>query len=182
MTTLLKNTFAAPPPIGRLTLLFTEQALCYLDFTDNDARLAALMRRRYGDFRIRTADDHLAIAPRLQRYFSGDRDAFDGLPLSTGGTPFQQAVWQHLRRIPHGRSISYTTLAEQLQRPRAVRAAANANARNPIAIVIPCHRVIGRDGALRGYAGGEGRKSWLLQHEGCAIQPEVSGSERRAVG
>ena len=103
---------------------------------------------------------------RLKKYFAGDWDAFDSLPLLTGGTTFQQSVWASLQTIPVSETISYDQLAGAIENPKAVRAVASANARNPIAVIIPCHRVIGKDGSMRGYAGGIHRKAWLLEHEG----------------
>jgi methylated-DNA-[protein]-cysteine S-methyltransferase len=109
---------------------------------------------------------HLLRARRaLERYFAGDDPRFDALRLDAGGTPFQAEVWRGLRRIPSGETLPYAELARRIGRPRAARAVGAANARNPLAIVVPCHRVIGSDGGLGGYAGGVERKRWLLRHE-----------------
>src|SRR5439155_977962 len=97
-------------------------------------------------------------------YLAGARTTFD-LPLSLDGTPFQSAVWSALLEIPCGETRSYAALARRIGKPKAVRAVGLANGRNPIAIIVPCHRVIGADGALRGYGGGEDKKRWLLAHE-----------------
>ena len=94
-------------------------------------------------------------------------DALDALPVAAGGTPFQQQVWALLRRIPVGTTTTYAAIAAEMGRPTAVRAVARANATNPVGIVVPCHRVIGTDGRLVGYAGGLHRKRWLLAHEGA---------------
>jgi methylated-DNA-[protein]-cysteine S-methyltransferase len=102
---------------------------------------------------------------QLEQYFSGTRRQFEGVLVPTG-TDFQQKVWQALQTIPYGQTVSYLELARTLGNERAVRAVGRANGRNPIAIVIPCHRVIGRDGRLTGYGGGLWRKEWLLRHEG----------------
>ncbi|WP_369959126.1 methylated-DNA--[protein]-cysteine S-methyltransferase [Pseudomonas benzenivorans] len=110
------------------------------------------------------------VCRQLDEYFAGQRRRFE-LRLAPGGTAFQQAVWQALQRIAYGRTSSYSALAAQIARPRAVRAVGAANGANPIAIVIPCHRVIGRDGSLTGYAGGLARKALLLQLEG-ALPPQ----------
>lgn len=107
----------------------------------------------------------------LRRYFAGEEEAFD-LPLAPLGTPFRQAVWQELRRIPAGRRVSYSALAARLGRPDAVRAVAAANGANPVAIAIPCHRVIGADGSLTGYGGGLWRKERLLALEARAMPGE----------
>jgi len=101
---------------------------------------------------------------QLDEYFSGDRKIFD-LPIQQKGTPFQQNVWNKLIQIPFGKTISYMQLAQQLGNVKAIRAASSANGRNNLCIVVPCHRVIGSDGSLTGYAGGLSRKKWLLDHE-----------------
>lgn len=103
-------------------------------------------------------------ANQLSEYFSGSRRTFD-LPLSPAGTEFQQRVWKQLEQIPYGRTISYLDLAKQLGDPKVIRAAGTANGKNPIAIIIPCHRVIGSNGDLVGYGGGLPNKKWLLEHE-----------------
>ncbi len=108
---------------------------------------------------------------QLNGYFAGSIKRFR-LPLAPQGTEFQQNVWQQLVNIPFGKSISYLALAKQLGDEKLIRAVGTANGRNPIAIIIPCHRVIGSDGSLTGYAGGLNRKRWLLQHEGI-LQPEL---------
>lgn len=101
----------------------------------------------------------------LAAYFEGDLTALDGIERAAGGTPFQRAVWSALREIPAGETLSYGALAARVQSPRAVRAVGLANGANPIGIVVPCHRVIGADGAFTGYGGGLERKRWLLAHE-----------------
>jgi methylated-DNA-[protein]-cysteine S-methyltransferase len=107
---------------------------------------------------------------QLSEYFDGKRTAFD-LPLRPAGTPFQQAVWVALRAIPAGETRSYADIARAVGRPSAVRAVGAANGANPIAIVVPCHRVIGSSGALTGYAGGLPTKKWLLAFEGRLSAP-----------
>ena len=154
-------------PIGEILVLADNGRLCYLDFADNDERLTTLLTTRYGKFSITPEPDLLGLRARLDRYFAGQWEAFDGLELCTDGTDFQRKVWRGLRTIPAGKAISYCQLANAIDKPSAIRAAAGANARNPIAIVIPCHRVIAADGSLGGYAGGLERKSWLLSHEGA---------------
>ncbi len=106
---------------------------------------------------------------QLAEYFAGDRDDFD-LPLHPAGTEFMRRVWDALREIPHGETRSYRDLAEAVGSPAAVRAVGAANGRNPISIVVPCHRVIGADGALTGYGGGLPAKQWLLQHEAAQLR------------
>ncbi len=124
---------------------------------------------------IHFAEHHVASGPgeppilsesirQLQQYFSGERREFD-LPLEPRGTPFQKKVWQALQTVPFGKTASYKTIAEQIQNPKAVRAVGMANSRNPIPIIIPCHRIIGSNGKLTGYAGGLWRKKYLLNLE-----------------
>jgi methylated-DNA-[protein]-cysteine S-methyltransferase len=104
------------------------------------------------------------VAEQLHAYFAGALTHFD-VPLETGGTPFQRRVWQALLAIPYGATTTYGKLAVELGDPRAMRAVGLANGRNPISIIVPCHRVIGADGSLTGYGGGLPRKQWLLAHE-----------------
>ncbi len=101
---------------------------------------------------------------QLQEYFEGKRQTFD-VKLNPEGTSFQKSVWNQLQHIPYGKTISYSELTLQLRDIKAIRAVANANGKNPIWIIVPCHRVIGSDGSLTGYAGGLHRKQWLLEHE-----------------
>lgn len=120
---------------------------------------------------VATADGVLLdLRDQLQRYFDGNLRRFE-LPLAPKGTPFQQSVWQQLLQIPFGETRSYNDLARALDNPGAIRAVGAANGRNPISIVIPCHRVIGSDGTLTGYAGGLERKQRLLEIEGVLSAP-----------
>jgi methylated-DNA-[protein]-cysteine S-methyltransferase len=104
----------------------------------------------------------------VRAYLAGSYGAIDGIPVDTGGTPFQRRVWSALRRIPAGQTLTYGALARRLGTPAASRAVGRAVSLNPVAIVVPCHRVIGADGRLTGYAGGLDRKRWLLAHERAA--------------
>ncbi len=113
---------------------------------------------------IVNADPHGA-GPAFTAYFAGDLSALHGLPLAPRGTDFQQRVWAELQRIPPGSAITYAELAARIGRPKATRAVGTANGRNPLGVVIPCHRVVARDGRLGGYTGGLDRKRWLLAHE-----------------
>jgi methylated-DNA-[protein]-cysteine S-methyltransferase len=108
----------------------------------------------------------------VRAYLGGDLRALDDVAVNAGGTPFQARVWNELRRIPAGTTITYGELARRLGQPSANRAVGHANSLNPVAIVVPCHRVIGADATLTGYAGGLDRKRWLLQHEGVALPNE----------
>jgi methylated-DNA-[protein]-cysteine S-methyltransferase len=101
---------------------------------------------------------------QLNEYFKGKRNQFD-LKLNALGTDFQKKVWKHLEQIPYGKTVSYLELSKQIGDVKAIRAVANANGKNPLWIIVPCHRVIGSDGSLTGYAGGLYRKQWLLEHE-----------------
>jgi len=109
---------------------------------------------------------------QLREYFEEKRSVFN-LKLNPEGTTFQKKVWKHLKQIPFGKTISYLELSKQLGDTKAIRAVANANGKNPIAIIIPCHRVIGSDGSLTGYAGGLHRKQWLLNHESLYKQQSL---------
>lgn len=112
------------------------------------------------------------IVTQLQEYFEGSRTHFD-IKLDPEGTTFQKKVWAQLQTIPYGKTVSYQKMANDLGDPKVIRAAASANGKNPISIVIPCHRVIGSDGSLTGYAGGLHRKKWLLEHESPVTQGKL---------
>jgi len=103
------------------------------------------------------------------QYFEGQRKTFDDLTLDLKGTDFQCSVWQQLLDIPYGVTTTYADIAERLHNPKAVRAVGLANGRNPVGVIVPCHRVIGSDGSLTGYGGGLPMKEWLLRHEGALI-------------
>jgi methylated-DNA-[protein]-cysteine S-methyltransferase len=113
------------------------------------------------------------VRAQLTEYFAGVRHEFD-LPLAPHGTDFQRQVWAELRRIPFAETTTYGELAERIGNPRAVRAVGMANGRNPISIIVPCHRVIGSDGTLTGYAGGLAAKEWLLAHEAQAAATAIA--------
>jgi methylated-DNA-[protein]-cysteine S-methyltransferase len=112
------------------------------------------------------------VVKQLQEYFAGERKEFQ-LKLNLQGTPFQNKVWQSLLEIPFGKTISYLELSRKLGDEKAIRAVASANGKNPLWIVVPCHRVIGSDGSLTGYAGGLWRKKWLLEHESPPLQQSL---------
>ncbi len=154
-----------PGPVGEIAVFSVNKKIYLVDFNDNRERIDQLLTQRFGAFEIRNTGGLAEIRERFERYFNGDWTAFEDLDLDTGGTQFQQSVWNRLQAIAVGETRSYTELAMATGRPQATRAVASANARNPIAIIIPCHRVIGKNGAMRGYAGGVERKTWLLRHE-----------------
>lgn len=156
-----------PSPVGDLALAFYEGRLCHLDFGDPSARMEKLLKRRFKSYSLVRTEAPDEVIERLNRYFGGDRGAFADLPLETGGTPFQREVWAALKTIPYGETLSYAELAARIGKPSATRAVARANALNPISIVIPCHRVIGKDGSLTGYGGGIEIKRALLEREGA---------------
>jgi methylated-DNA-[protein]-cysteine S-methyltransferase len=119
------------------------------------------------------------VREQLAEYFAGERQAFD-VPIKLAGTPFQQHVWRELVRIPFGTTITYAQLAQRIGKPTASRAVGHANGRNPISIIVPCHRVIGAYGKLTGYAGGVDKKQWLLAWEQSATPAETRNLFDRA--
>jgi len=151
-------------PLGRITLAATVDGLTHVQF-GNSTKLP-----RNGAAGDENALCHLDTAERaLDEYFAGRRTCFDDLVLAPAGTAFQQRVWKALRSIPHGKTATYGGIARKLHRPGAARAVGLANNRNPLAIVVPCHRVVGASGALTGYAAGLDAKAWLLRHEGVDL-------------
>ena len=149
-------------PFGALRIAGTGQGLTQVGFAEGEQ----LSRREP----VRQQDSGLLTEAReqLREYFEGRRQRFS-LPVAPAGTPFQQQVWQELQKIPWGTTTTYGEIARRIGQPKAVRAVGSANGRNPVAIVIPCHRVIGSDGSLTGYAGGLGTKRFLLQLEGALL-------------
>src|SRR5436305_6201645 len=162
--------------IGTLLLIHDRKGhMRALDFQDFESRMRRLLRLHYGaegNIEDRTAPT--AIRRAISDYFLGDFRAIDSIPVATGGTSFQREVWAALRMIQPGATLSYGALARQLGRPKSVRAVGLANGANPIAIVVPCHRVIGTDGSLTGYGGGISRKRWLLIHEGVVLEKSAT--------
>ena len=147
-------------PVGRLSILVDDSgALHMLAFDDGRD-----MRHLEATGAVRRKDPG-GVSTVLRRYFKGDRTAIDALPVKPTGTPFQLSVWAALREIPCGETRSYGDIARRIGNPTAVRAVGLANGANPIAVVVPCHRVIGANGSLTGYGGGLPRKKWLLAHE-----------------
>jgi methylated-DNA-[protein]-cysteine S-methyltransferase len=152
-------------PVGPLAVAERGGRICLVHFGGVDDSVAAALERWYpGEPRARRKTPVGAAV--LHRYFAGDLAALDDASVEMNGTPFQKDVWAALRRIPAGTTISYGELAKRIGRRAAIRAVGTANGANPVAIVVPCHRVIGADGTLTGYGGGLDRKRWLLAHEG----------------
>ena len=156
-------------PIGDILLAAADGKLIALEFAQVRERFDADLRARFGDCVLTDAPNPFGLSDRIRAYFAGDLAALDDIAVDGGGTPFQRKVWNALREIPAGVTKSYSELAEAVGRPNAVRAVGMINGRNPISIVVPCHRVIGKDGSLTGYGGGLDRKRWLLQHEGALL-------------
>jgi AraC family transcriptional regulator, regulatory protein of adaptative response / methylated-DNA-[protein]-cysteine methyltransferase len=155
-------------PLGPMLAGATDEGVCLLEFTDRrmlETQLRRIATRLNCAFLPGSNDALRLLEQELTEYFQGGRQDFT-VPLVTPGSEFQQSVWQALRRIPYGTTRSYAEQARMIGTPSAVRAVARANGDNRIAIVIPCHRVIGADGRLTGYGGGLWRKEWLLHHEG----------------
>ncbi len=146
-------------PVGTLEIKGDENGLASVHFLDSDEKTTTSISK----FLQPTID-------QLLEYFEGGRTKFN-LKLNPEGTPFQKKVWEQLMDIPFAKTVSYLEIANRLGNPKVIRAAASANGKNPIAIIIPCHRVIGSEGSLTGYAGGLHRKKWLLDHE-CPVKQQ----------
>ncbi len=159
---------AVGTPIGTLLVAERNETVVAAEFEDVAERMAVSLRRRFG-VSLDAHEPLSASSPAttsLKRYFGGDLGAIDDIAVDPGGTGFQKQVWDRLRAIPAGEMRGYGILAADLDRPKAARAVGRANGLNPIAIIIPCHRLVGADSSLTGYAGGLDRKAWLLRHEG----------------
>jgi methylated-DNA-[protein]-cysteine S-methyltransferase len=158
-----------PSPLGDIIVVSDGENLRALDFDDYEGRMHTLLARHYGAVALKRKANPGGISDVVRRYFAGEFDAINEVKVATRGTPFQRQVWAHLRRVPRGTTWSYRELARSIERPTASRAVGMANGSNPIAIVVPCHRVIGSNGSLTGYGGGMERKRWLLAHEGALL-------------
>lgn len=153
-------------PIGDLMLVADAKgALRMLEFYNKPKRWRPEFKRRFDGAAFTRKVDPFGLARKLTRYFEGDLAALDEIETAADGTEFQRACWKNLRKIPAGTTMSYGALAKKLGKPAAMRAVGLANGANPIAVVVPCHRVIGSNGSLTGYGGGLKRKQWLLDHE-----------------
>jgi len=170
-------------PLGPMLMGALEEGVCLLEFTDRPLLETQLRRiaKLFGSVPVPGENRHTRLLrEELAAYFAGEVRSF-ATPLVITGTPFQERAWGALLRIPYGETRSYGEQARMVEAPRAVRAVARANGDNRIAVVIPCHRVVGGDGALTGYGGGLWRKRWLLHHEGVEL-PSMGGAGRGAAG
>jgi methylated-DNA-[protein]-cysteine S-methyltransferase len=165
---------ALASPLGDMLLVTdSQQAVRALDFADHQARLKRGLREHYGSVEVVEAPEPAGIADAIARYFGGELTALDAVQTETAGSELQRRVWAALRRLPAGTTTSYGKLARELgfDDPRAAIDIGAAIGANPIAIIVPCHRVIASNGDLKGYAWGLHRKRWLLEHE-KAIAPQ----------
>ncbi|WP_029696158.1 methylated-DNA--[protein]-cysteine S-methyltransferase [Comamonas badia] len=166
---LISHTYSTP--LGEMTALLSPKGLCLLEFTERTKGLAreiAQVEAARGGPPVPGENAFTRqLGKELAQYFAGKRNQFD-IPLDLVGTAFQQTVWRALLTIPHGQTRSYGEQARQIGKPTATRAVAAANGANKIALIVPCHRVIGSDGSLTGYGGGVPRKEWLLTLERSA--------------
>ncbi len=164
-------------PIGTIITAWNGEALCALDYADYRERMLKLLQARFGEVTLTPRAQPL-FHVKLAAYFAGDLAALDGVPTDTGGTEFQRTIWKALREIPAGETATYGEIAARIGAPAAARAVGLANSLNPIAIAVPCHRVIGANGKLTGYAGGLDRKRWLLAHEAGGLALAANGCTR----
>ena len=160
-------------PIGPMVLLARDGVLLLLEFDDTTERVAREVKARFGDVELVQSANPFGLSEKIRAYFAGGLAAIEGLATDGGGTGFERRVWAELKTIPCGTTQSYGDIARRLGDIGLSRAVGIANARNPIAIVVPCHRVIGADGSLTGYGGGLERKRWLLAHEHAMAQGDL---------
>ena len=152
-------------PIGQILLVTDGEHVRALDFADYEDRMDRLLRLHYGAAVCKPETARPVFRNLIEAYFEGDLEAITKIPVETNGTAFQRQVWKALRDIPAGKTESYGALAARIGNPGASRAVGLANGSNPVAIIVPCDRVIGSSGKLTGYGGGIDRKRWLLNHE-----------------
>jgi len=166
-------------PIG-VALLVTDEdgVLCALDWQDYEPRMRELLRLQHGVSDLKDRAAPRGVRSALSTYFEGELGALRTIKTRLGGTAFQRKVWMALATIPPGTTMSYGALAAALGAPKAMRAVGHANGANPLSIVIPCHRLIGANGALVKYGGGLNRKRWLLQHEGVVLKERAAGAAK----
>ncbi len=162
MTFVLEN---IPSPTGEILLVTRDEDVVALDFADCESRMLRLLESRFEAVKLVPRKRPSVAAKLVHAYLGGDAEALDRIKIHLSGTKFQEKVWRALRKIRCGETLSYGELAHRLGRPTAARAVGAANGRNPIALIVPCHRVLASNGSLHGYAGGLARKQWLLEHE-----------------
>ncbi|MDO1605848.1 methylated-DNA--[protein]-cysteine S-methyltransferase [Lactobacillus sp. YT155] len=153
--------------LGSMVVISDDEKIFLLEFVNNEKltkEIPAFKKRLNAKITKRKTDVIQQLQKELDEYFAGKRINFD-LPTQLVGTDFQESVWKELTKIPSGQTISYKDLARGIGNPNATRAAANATGKNPVALIVPCHRVISNDGSIGGYGGGLDRKEWLLEHE-----------------
>lgn len=155
-------------PLGNIAITANDKGLTALAFQEGDAAIAVNQLTLMPHEKLSTHEILKKTCQQLTQYFNHQRTEFD-VPLAATGTPFRQQVWQALVEIPYGETESYAGLAKKINNEKAVRAVGTANGANPIALIVPCHRVIGSNGKLTGYAGGLALKEKLLQHEGASF-------------
>ena len=152
-------------PIGEFRIVSSSLGLCDADWLDRWEEKEQRLKKRFAKPIYKDHSDPHRVGTKLRKYFAGDAGALTGIALDAFGTEFQHSVWNSMQSIKPGKTLSYGKLAEKIRRPKASRAVGRASASNPIALVVPCHRVVGSTGAVTGYAGGVWRKQWLLEHE-----------------
>jgi methylated-DNA-[protein]-cysteine S-methyltransferase len=152
-------------PIGPLTIAGSAGKVCLLHFGSADDHVRRSLGRWFPAQPIEPHDDPAGVVQKLRAYFAGDLEALDTIDVQMHGTPFQQRVWGALRQVRAGHTASYADIARAIDAPSSVRAVGAANGANPVAVIVPCHRIIGTNGSLTGYGGGLDRKRWLLSHE-----------------
>ncbi len=174
-------------PVGPVVVAWSEHAVVFLDMEaiverqswktrmvreEPEARMKSSLEKRFGGVELIPASSTAGPMQKLARYFAGDVAALDAIAVNTAGTPFQEKIWKGLRRIPAGKTLTYGEIATKAGRPGAARGAGGAVGSNPIAIIIPCHRIIGANERLTGFGGGLVRKRWLLRHEGATFRDD----------
>lgn len=167
---LIKEVFSSP--IGDVDIISDNKGLVSIEFSwDGQSKLPQKPAQYYditSDFSNDNKSYSSVVVSQLEEYFSGKRQKFSLEFSLHRGTEFQRLVWSEMQKIPFGETVTYAEIARKIGRPKAARAVGMACNKNPVCIIVPCHRVVGSSGALTGYAGGLAKKQWLLTHEGCA--------------
>lgn len=153
-------------PLGTLTLAACRERVCLLHFGPRDLQVDSALGRWYPGIAVEDHPDPAGAVSDLRSYFAGDLEALDRIAVEMNGTLFQKKVWAALRAVRAGTTVAYGEIARAIAAPTSVRAVGAANGANPVAVIVPCHRIIGSNGTLTGYGGGLDRKRWLLLHEG----------------